>query len=207
MGQQISVSSLVSPGQENLLPRVTNFLGRKDKETTESIKNELFQNFNIFTHSLKEAIKQALKWAEYFYNNFFNRYEEIKILSRELSQKIEQLTLEKKQDISFLQKFTDIPNAIKNEYQHQINRGYNELERNMIPLQTRINQIEEIIERTKQLITEKKQWKKITEIKLLKDFNNKYADIITAMKLYTLHRTYILAFQKEIAEKYTKKAA
>ena len=61
------------------------------------------------------------------------------------------LALERKSDENFIEQFTDIPETEKDGYKKEIKEEYDLLEWYIIPIQTRLQQMEDIIKKIKEL--------------------------------------------------------
>lgn len=202
--------------QQSLVERLNDFKESYRESLAGKSKNELLQILNIWAKVIKENIKKTVKWPSYFYKKFTKQYEEIKPIAEELSNVLGDLALERKSDENFIEQFTDIPETEKDGYKKEIKEEYDLLEWYIIPIQTRLQQMEDIIKKIKELAfgdTDPKSVVFSIDFSLLRSdeveellwaFKDKYHDIMLAITAYPLAKRDIKELQQQIEKKFQK---
>lgn len=208
MNSVINENILDKPN-DSLIEKISDFQEKQLKSIVGSTNNNLLQSLKMWANAIQHVVKLSMKWPAYLYEKFSKEYEDIKPIAKELSKELPNLDWERERDEKLIDQFGDASETDKNEYREAIKKWYDMLEREIIPVETRLQQLEDIIKKIKELAYGDKDPKSFIfslDFSLIRDeeekmlayaFREKHTDIIIAMKTYTTVKRII----KELKEK------
>ena len=150
--------SFAENDQEILIEKLSNFYEKFGKSELEWTKKTLLKTLNMWIKNIKEGVKWITKWPQYLYKKFSKQYEEIKPIAEELSNVFENLDWERKSDEDFIDQYISISETKKSKYKDEIKQWYETLHQYLVPVKTRLKEMEEIIQKTKKLADKKPCW-------------------------------------------------